>query len=400
MTKKTAWILVNAGSSSLKLALYQPTGEKIADWQVERLGGDSRLHRDGVSETFAAATPAEALAQLFPQLTLALGEAFVLTAAVHRVVQGGRQFTQPVLLNPFIIEALEKLSPLAPLHNPLALACIEMLTTLAPELPQVAVFDSAFHHALPEVAYTYALPDFCRSLGIRRYGFHGLSLTAVSAAAATFLHKPLSHLNLIIAHLGNGASVTALRGGQSVDHSMGFTPLAGLVMGSRAGDLDPAIPDFLARQAQLSPEAIDKMLYQDSGLTGLCGYSDLRDIHAAIADAKHPQQAAATLALQVFIHRLRHYLGAYLFQLGQVDALIFTGGIGEHDATVRALALDAAEPFGIFLDRQKNQQLDPKKLPQALQRQGSPTAILVIHSDEAQAMLTLAKGLLLENTAA
>lgn len=357
-------LAVNAGSSSLKLTLFCP-GQMPQMQRVERIG------ERGVVEDHRAA-----LRQAWQQWQ-GQGVLDGLAVVGHRVVHGGEAFAGPVRIDDAVLARLNGLSHLAPLHNPIALQCIEAVSELAPALPQVASFDTAFHHTLPPHAFHYALPPaFYHQHGIRRYGFHGLSLAAVSRQAETLLGKPLAELNLIIAHLGNGASITAIEGGRSVETSMGFTPLEGLVMGSRAGDLDPAIPSFLERHLGMGAEEVEQLLNQRSGLKGLCGHGDLREIHDL---ADHGDQAAR-LALQIYVHRIRKYIGAYTAVLGRVDGLIFTAGVGEHDARIREAVCVRLEPLGYVLHSIHNQQ--HRGGATALQQPSSRTAIWVIPTDE------------------
>ncbi len=357
-------LAVNAGSSSLKLTLFPPDEPPLAR-RIERIGESGALedHRAALQAAWEAWHEQ--------------GRLDALTVAGHRVVHGGEAFDGPVRINDAVLARLQGLSHLAPLHNPIALQCIEALSELAPALPQVACFDTAFHHTLPAHAFHYALPPrFYQQHGIRRYGFHGLSLAAVSRRAAEWLERPLAELNLIIAHLGNGASITALEGGRSVETSMGFTPLEGLVMGSRAGDLDPAIPSFLERQLGMRVEEVEQLLNQRSGLKGLCGHGDLREIH----DLADHGDRAARLALQIYVHRIRKYIGAYTAVLGRVDGLIFTAGVGEHDARIREAVCAGLEPLGYVLQSIHNQQ--HRGGAAALQQPSSRTAIWVIPTDE------------------
>ena len=360
---KTTILTVNSGSSSLKLSLYRPHSPVMAQ-RVERIG--------------MRGAPADHRTALLAVLEAWQGEGVLDDLAVvgHRVVHGGELFSGPVRITPTVIEQLHSLCTLAPLHNPLALQCIEAIGTYRPGLPQVACFDTAFHHGLPPHAFHYALPPrYYHEHGIRRYGFHGLSLASVCRQAEGLLNRPTSELNLIVAHLGNGASMTAIRGGQSVETSMGFTPLEGLVMGSRSGDLDPAIPAFLEGQLGMSAAEVGQLLNHQSGLKGLCGHSDLREIHRLADEGKEP----ARLALAVYVHRIRKYLGAYTAVLGRVDALIFTAGVGEHDARMREAVCAELEGIGYVLDSGRNRQAQGAA---ALHTADSRQQIWVIPTDE------------------
>lgn len=355
-------LAVNSGSSSLKLSLCRPDGLALVQ-RVERIG------RPEAADDHRAA--------LLRVLELWQDEGVLdhLAAVGHRVVHGGELFSGPVRITPTVSAQLHSLSTLAPLHNPIALRCIEAISSYRPRLPQVACFDTAFHHGLPPHAFHYALPPrYYREHGIRRYGFHGLSLASVCRQAEGLLQRPLNALNLIVAHLGNGASITAIKGGQSVETSMGLTPLEGLVMGSRAGDLDPAIPAFLERLG-LAADEVEHLLNHDSGLKGLCGHSDLREIHALAAEGDQP----ARLALAVYVHRIRKYLGAYTAVLGRVDALIFTAGVGEHDARVREAVCADLAGVGYVLDSGRNSRAQGAV---ALHAAASRHQIWVIPTDE------------------
>jgi acetate kinase len=297
-----------------------------------------------------------------------------ITAVGHRVVHGGARFTAPVLINDDVIAAIEELVPLAPLHNPGSLAGIRAARAALPEVPHVASFDTAFHANLPAAAATYAIDlEVAERWGIRRYGFHGLSYRYVSARTADLLGRPLDELNLIVLHLGNGASAAAISAGRCVDTSMGFTPLEGLVMGTRSGDLDPAVPLFLQRTAGYDLAAVGDLLEHRSGLAGLCGANDIRDLLARRASG----EAAATLAFDVYCHRIRKYIGAYFAVLGRVDAVVFTAGVGEHSPDVRESSLDGLSAFGLVIDPHRNAAGSPVISPA-----GAPVAVCVVPTDE------------------
>ena len=356
-------LAVNSGSSSLKLSLYHPEHPPLIK-RVERIG-------------LSGASPDHPSA-LLAALADWQGEGVIDGPVVvgHRLVHGGELFTTAVRITEKVLSQLHAISHLAPLHNPIALQCIEALAEAFPAWPQVACFDTAFHHTLPPHAFHYALPTrLYREHGIRRYGFHGLSLASVCRQAEGLLERPLTELTLIIAHLGNGASISAIEGGRSVETSMGFTPLEGLVMGSRAGDLDPAILPFLESQLGMSGAEVRDLLNHESGLRGLCGQADLREIHALIEQGDE----SARLALEVYVHRIRKYLGAYTAVLGRVDALVFTAGVGEHDARVREAVCAGLENLGYVLDLSRNQQAQAAC---ALHAPASRSAIWVIPTDE------------------
>jgi len=312
-------LVLNAGSSSLKYRLYR------SNPMTELAGGVIEQIREGGHYT--------AILEVEKALEAAgIASLAELDAIGHRVVHGGERFSESVRIDAEVIAAIRELIPLAPLHNPANLEGIEIAGIRAPAVPQVAVFDTAFHQTLPAYAYRYALPEESYTrMGVRRYGFHGTSHHYVAKEAAATLGMQLADSNLITLHLGNGASVCAIRGGRSVDTSMGFTPLEGLVMGSRSGDVDPAILFYLSREYGYTLDALDSMLNKESGLLGLCGENDMRLIHEKIAEG----DPRATLAHEIFCYRIVKYIGAYAAVLGRVDAVVFTGGIGENDAITR-----------------------------------------------------------------
>jgi acetate kinase len=321
-------LVINSGSSTLKYGLFDP-----GSWQM--------VARGLVEE--AGARVERVLADL-------AGQAAVRSVG-HRVVHGGARFTQPTVIDDAVLQELRSLVPLAPLHNPPAIAGIEEARRLLPDVPQVAVFDTAFHASLPPAAYTYALPVEVASVhGIRRYGFHGISCAYVSRRTASLLAAAVEDLNIIVLHLGNGASATAIQGGRSVATSMGFTPLEGLVMGTRAGDLDPSVVLFLQREAGMSADEVDDLLQHRSGLRGLAGHFDVR----SVLEARAGGDAAAALAIDVYCHRIRSYVGAYHAVLGRLDAIVFTAGVGEHAAAIRTQSLAGLEPWGIAVDESRN----------------------------------------------
>jgi acetate kinase len=299
-----------------------------------------------------------------------------LAAVGHRVVHGGNDFYRPTLLDDAVIGRLKELSELAPLHNPPAVQGIEVARKLLPNIPHVAVFDTAFFHHLPPAAATYAIDrGLAREWQIRRYGFHGTSHRYVSEQAAAFLGRPPDAVNQVVLHLGNGASASAIAAGRPVDTSMGLTPLEGLVMGTRSGDIDPSIIGYLCRTAKLSVEEIESMLNHESGVLGLSGERDFRRLHQMIESG----DTSAQLAYEVFIHRLRKYIGAYLAVLGHTDAVTFTAGIGENDAAVRRDALARMGELGIELDEDRN---TGGQGARRISTDDSPIAVLVIPTNE------------------
>ncbi|MET7280676.1 acetate kinase [Kribbella sp. NPDC005582] len=378
-------LVINAGSSSLKYSLIDAkSGTAAASGLVERIGEDESRHvhhgPDGDAETTrpiadhedALRGALDAFESHGPSL-----DGLELAAVGHRVVHGGSLFGAPALIDDKLIAAVTDLVPLAPLHNPANLEGIEVARRLFPDLPQVAVFDTAFHQTLPEHAYTYAVPLAWRDEhGVRRYGFHGTSHAFVSAEAARLLGREPAEVNVIVLHLGNGCSVSAVRGGQSVETSMGLTPLEGLVMGTRSGDLDPAVPAYLERELGLTATEVDKQLNSASGLKGLAGANDFREVTRR-RDAGDP---GAVLAFDVYCHRIRKYVGAYYAVLGTVDAIVFTAGVGEHSAVVRAAALSGLEQLGITVDDDLNSSSSTDA--RRISPDGSRVAVLVVPTNE------------------
>lgn len=379
MTTRTVLVL-NCGSSSLKYAVVEPdSGRQLADGIVERIGeGEIADHEAALRAAFDAL--AEAGVDRDEQGLVAVG---------HRVVHGGPDLYRPTLVDDGLIATLETLAPLAPLHNPPAVLGIEVARRLLPDLPHVVVFDTAFFHDLPAAAATYAIDrELAEQWHIRRYGFHGTSHQYVSEQAAEYLQAPLESLNQIVLHLGNGASASAIAGGRPVDTSMGLTPMEGLVMGTRSGDVDPGVITYLWRTAGMSVEDIESMLNRRSGVMGLGGAIDFRVLHQRIESG----DAEARLAYDVYIHRLRKYIGAYLALLGHTDVITFTAGVGENDALVRRDALSAMATLGIELDEHLND--SPARGPRRITADMSPTTVLVIPTDEELAIARACVGLL------
>lgn len=358
----TSILVINAGSSSLKYKLVQPdTGDSSAHGLIERIGEEG-----GVTDYEAALRIV--FDRIAPDGLLAVG---------HRVVHGGARFHRPTLIDDAVLADLRELSPLAPLHNPPAIVGIEVARKVLPDLPHVAVFDTAFFHDLPVAARTYAIDrEIVQPWGIRRYGFHGTSHEFVSRQAAEFLGADPESLNQIVLHLGNGASASAIADGRPVDTSMGMTPMEGLVMGTRSGDVDPGIIGYLCRTAGMDVDEIETMLNRRSGMLGLGGEVDFRMVHQRIADG----DADARLAYDVYIHRLRKYIGAYLAVLGHTDVITFTAGVGENDAAVRWDACIGLAPLGIELDEGLNN--SPSRGPRRISAEPAPITVLVIPTDE------------------
>ena len=381
----TRVLVVNAGSSSLKYSLVDgDSGTVEGAGLVERIGEESGslTHRSGGDEhqeerrfgTFEEALQAalDAFEEHGPSL-----DRDGLAAVGHRVVHGGARFAEPTLVDDDVLAAVEQLVPLAPLHNPANLEGLRVARRLFPGVPQVAVFDTAFHQTMPPEAYTYAVPAAWRDEHrIRRYGFHGTSLAFVSRVAADLLGRAPAETNLVVLHLGNGASATAVEGGRSIDTSMGLSPLEGLVMGTRSGDLDPAVHAHLHRRLGWSLEEIDRALNRDSGLKGLAGHNDFREVMGRRAAG----DAAAALAFAVYSYRVRKYVGAYYAALGTVHAVVFTGGVGQHSAELRAAALSGLDRLGIQLDPSRN--AEPVREPTVVSAKTSDVAVLVVPTDE------------------
>jgi len=382
-------LVINSGSSSIKYQLFNMDGEAVlASGAVERIGEAQSLHRhrlhkgSGTTESRYEQCVTDHREGLLRIGTLlresgALTEFSELAAIGHRVVHGGESFREPTLINDAVLEQIRVMIPLAPLHNPANVMGIEVAMQQAPDIPQVAVFDTAFHQSLPAHAWHYALPDrLYTEQRVRRYGFHGTSHHYVAKRAAAFLEKPLESLRLITLHLGNGASAAAIAQGHSVDTSMGMTPLEGLVMGTRCGDMDPAIHFYLARTTGLGNDEIESLLNKESGLKGLCGSNDMREVHR-LAEAGEPQ---ARLALDMYCYRIKKYIGAYYAVLGRLDAVVFTGGIGENADWVREQCCSGLEALGIALDTQKNFSAGSGTFD--IHNEAYPVSLLVIPTNE------------------
>ncbi|GAA0540848.1 acetate kinase [Paractinoplanes ferrugineus] len=354
----TRVLVLNTGSSSVKYRLFDGT-TTLAKGLVERIGesgGGTADHR-------------AALQQIMSETDLD-----GLAAVGHRVVHGGSDFTEPTVVDDDVVARIEALIPLAPLHNPAAVSGLEVARTLLPDIPQVAVFDTAFHSTIPAEGVTWAIDaELAAKWQIRRYGFHGTSHGYVARRTAEILGRPLEDTNVITLHLGNGASAAAVRGGRSVATSMGLSPLDGLVMGTRSGSIDPTVIFHLHRVAGLSLDEIESSLTRHGGLLGLCGDNDMR----AVEDRVEAGDPAAVLAFDVYLRRLRETVGAYLAVLGRVDAITFTAGVGEHSPTVRARSLAGLEPLGIAIDPTRNE-----AGAEIVSPADSRTAVLVVPTDE------------------
>jgi acetate kinase len=377
-------LVLNAGSSSLKYQLLDmDDGEVVASGLVERIGEDAGrlVHgtRDGEPLTEEGKIPdhAAALDRVLAAFERTGGLAEAPFAVGHRVVHGGARFSGPTLVDDDVLAEIRELVPLAPLHNPANIAGIEVARARFPDTPQVAVFDTAFHATMPARAWRMPLPrELADRLRIRRYGFHGTSHGYVARTAAAHLGRPLEELHLVTLHLGNGCSAAAVAGGRSVDTSMGLTPLGGLVMGTRTGDLDPGVIAHLHREGGLDLDAIDTLLNKESGMKGLAGSNDLRVVHR-LADAGGPDAAEA---LEVFCYRIRCTVGAYAAALGRLDGIVFTAGIGENDADVRARVCAGLGWFGVRLDEARN--TAPSREIRMISADDSTVAVLVVPTNE------------------
>ena len=362
-------LVVNAGSSSLKYQVRDtsaPESEQmITSGLIENIGTDVPDH--------------EVALHMMAEKLEGVLHGRQLQAIGHRVVQGAEKFTHPVLLNEQVIDEIDALSPLAPLHNPAHVKGMRAAFHTWPDLPQVAVFDTAFHSTMPEHAWRYAIPyDLADKYSIRRYGFHGTSMRYVAPEAARILGKPLEDLRMIVAHLGNGASITAIRNGKSVDTSMGFTPIEGLVMGTRCGDIDPGVYSYLTAHAGMNIEQVDEMLNKKSGLLGISELSnDCRTLEIA-ADEGHE---GARLALEVMTYRLAKYIASMSVACGGIDALVFTGGIGENSRNIRAKTVAYLDYLGLHIDTKANME---KRYGNSgiISPTGSTPAVLVVPTNE------------------
>lgn len=389
MTANATRVLVlNSGSSSVKYQLLDMADNaRLAVGLVERIGeetsrlahtplatgGDKREHEGPIADHTAAL---RAVADELAADGLGL-DSPELAAIGHRVVHGGLKFTAPTVIDEVVLKEIERLVPVAPLHNPANITGIKTAQTLRPDLPQVAVFDTAFHTTMPEHAARYAIDvETADAHRIRRYGFHGTSHAFVSRKTAELLGKDPSEVNVIVLHLGNGASASAVAGGRCVDTSMGLTPLEGLVMGTRSGDIDPAVTFHLKRVAGMSVDEIDVLLNKKSGLVGLCGDNDMREIRRRIDEGDE----RARLAFDIYIHRLKKYIGAYSAVLGRVDAVAFTAGVGENAAPVREAAISGLEELGLAVDSELNAVRSDE--PRLISPEYARVAVAVVPTDE------------------
>jgi acetate kinase len=383
-------LVINSGSSSIKYQLFDgQTMTALATGLVERIGeATSRAKYTAVvsqQSTVSEQKIADHRQGLALMVDLLLDEQMgviespeEIAAIGHRVVHGGERFSQPTVITEEVKEAIEALIPLAPLHNPANLTGIVVAQDLFPNAIQVAVFDTAFHQSMPAWAYRYAVPNnLYEEHGVRVYGFHGTSHLYVTKQAIEHLGQPAAETNLITAHLGNGCSITAVKGGQSIDTSMGFSPLAGLIMGTRSGDVDPALPYFLGTALDMPFTEVDRLLNKQSGMLGLTGQNDLREIE----ERQMNGDPEAQLALEMYAYRIKKYIGAYMAALGRVDALVFTAGVGEHSDIIRGLVCQDLDNWGIVLDPQMNAQ-GKKATVTEIQAEASASKILIVSTNE------------------
>jgi len=386
-------LVINSGSSSIKYQLFEgQTMTPLASGLVEKIGESaSRVKHLALNSP----TPAQRILEdiqipnhrhgLSIMVDLLLDDEIgviespeEIAAIGHRVVHGGERFSQPTVINDEVKNTIKALIPLAPLHNPANLTGIEVAQELFPTATQVAVFDTAFHQTMPAIAYRYAVPNnLYEEHGVRVYGFHGTSHLYVTEQAIDYLGKPPEDTNLITAHLGNGCSITAVKAGQSIDTSMGFSPLAGLIMGTRSGDVDPSLPYFLGTALGMSFAEVDRLLNKQSGMLGLTGQNDLREIE----DRYMKGDEGARLALEMYAYRIKKYIGAYIAALGHVDAVVFTAGVGEHSDIIRGLVCQDLDGLGILLDTRKNK-LGGTGAATEIQASISDIKILIIPTNE------------------
>ncbi|HFP7760073.1 TPA: acetate kinase [Campylobacter lari] len=376
-------LVLNSGSSSIKFKLFEKD-EALASGLVEKIGeqnskielkdlkSDQKYKKELAIKDHEQGI--ELVNELFAQSGI-LHDLNELDGCGHRIVHGGPNLTKHCLVDDEILKEIDRVAHIAPLHNPAHLIGIKTMIKAAPKVPNVTVFDTAFHQSMPDYAYMYALPyEFYEKHQVRKYGFHGTSHSYVSKQAAYILGKDINEFNAISAHLGNGASVCAIENGKCVDTSMGFTPLEGLIMGTRCGDIDPAVLPFLAKELNLNPSDLDTMMNKKSGVYGICGFNDFRDIEAQIEQ----NNEKARLALDMFCYRLSKYIGSYFAILPRVDALIFTAGIGENDDIVRAKVCQKLAHLGFDIDLDKNAQLRNGEIS----KKDSKIKILIVPTEE------------------
>lgn len=384
-------LALNCGSSSVKYQLFDwDRKEVVAKGMVERviIGDSFIMHEVPGKETYRedSECPDHQVAidliikTLLDPVHGVLKDINQISAIGHRVVHGGEKFTCSVMIDETVLDAVKEVQHLAPLHNPPNIAGIEAAQALLPHVPHVAIFDTAFHQTMPEHAYLYPLPyDWYEKYGVRRYGFHGTSHLYVSKRASVLLGKPPKECNIVTMHIGNGVSHCAIKNGISVDTSMGLTPLEGAVMGTRCGDIDPAIPAFMMQKENLSAKEIDSILNKKSGVLGVTGrFTDRRDVieYAAKGDR------LCRIALDIEAYRLKKYIGSYMAAVGKLDAVVFTAGVGEMGAAIRELAVDGLEHLGIHLDKERNKGAMTRKRETLITTDDSPVKVYVIPTDE------------------
>jgi acetate kinase len=383
-------LVINTGSSSIKYQLFNmPEGEVISSGLIEQIGENmGQIHhtvfRNGVPVIHEESAPilnhqagmTKVAALLTDANTGVIADTNEVELVGHRVVHGGEAFADTIEINDDVLKTIDKLSALAPLHNPSNLIGIRMAKKVFTIAKQIAVFDTAFHQSIPEFAYKYAIPEkLYKEHGIRVYGFHGTSHKYVANEAAKALSKPLNETNLITIHLGNGASITAIRNGQSIDTSLGFTTVGGLVMGTRSGDIDPGVIFYLTEEAGIPISDVKNILYKNSGMKGMTGNNDLRKISE---DAKNGN-AEAKIALEVYAYRIKKYIGAYMAVIGRVDAIVFTAGVGENSPLIREMSIGGLGQCGIGLDKEANE--NAKGLS-VISGHDSPIKVYVIPTNE------------------
>lgn len=379
-------LVINTGSSSIKFQLLNTdTQTPIASGLIERIGGETGFikysgkatlekemtfvdHKAGLDE----------ISRLLQDSEYGVIENVdEIKACGHRTVHGGEAFSAPTIVDDEVIATMEKCIPLAPLHNPANITGIKEAQKIFPKAKHVAVFDTAFHQTMPPEAYRYAVPQkYYKEDGVRKYGFHGTSHQFVSRAAAQMLGKKLENTNIITVHVGNGGSIAAVKGGKSIDTTMGMTPLAGLVMGTRSGDIDPALPNFLYQNKGLSMTDVDTILNKESGMKGLTGYNDLRDIEAKILEGDEE----CIIAMDMYTYKIKKTIGSYYAALGTVDAIVFTAGVGENSVRVREMSVSNMESLGIYLDKEKN--AERNRDARAISKENSPVKVFVIPTNE------------------
>lgn len=382
----TKIIAINAGSSSFKFELFEMPAEKeIARGLIERIGlgegkftlqsaaGRESIERNFKNHTEAVNVMLESLVS--KNIIRSLDE---IEGTGHRVVHGGETFSEAVVIDEAVVKEIEHLSEFAPLHNPANLMGIHAMMELLPDVTHVAVFDTSFHQTMPESSYLYSLPyKYYKDYRIRKFGFHGTSHKYVTERASKLLKRPLEELRLISCHLGNGASIAAVKAGKSLDTSMGFTPLAGVTMGTRSGNIDPSLIPYIMEKTNKSAVDVLNVLNRESGLLGVSGFSsDLRDI----TDEAKRGNERAELALEVFGSSIHKYMGSYAARMGGVDAIIFTAGVGENSALIREKVLDSLEFMGVYLDKKTNNQTVGTEA--TISHSYSPVKVLVIPTDE------------------